>query len=150
MTYSYWFRVPLTCLNCGAVVSPDQTRLHADGLNHDIRDAWLEPGQEISAEPDDFGMAYTPLRDATSAPVLRVLDGWACPACGEAQWARLDFLRLPEGRFRLLKVCSVPLTVEELRSAHYIGKAVSLWVREEADEASRPALLAVLGRASSE
>ena len=133
MTYDYWFRVPLTCLGCGAVIPPSDTRLYADGMSPDIRGGWVDPGQDLPVELDDFGNAYTMAHDPADAPIVRVVDGWFCPVSNEAQWARLEFERLAgDTDYRFLGASSVPLTADELHAAHFIGRGVAEWFEEQA------------------
>ncbi|WP_438001723.1 hypothetical protein WMF26_20530 [Sorangium sp. So ce185] len=137
MSYAFWFNAPLKCLSCGAEIAGNLTGLHTRGLNPEPRDEWVVPDQELALDPDDFDTTYVRVRSPTDGTDFRVIHGWCCPTCNEAQWARLVFRRESANRFRFVTAESVPLAPEELRAAHFISDDVKYWIEEGPPEETK-------------
>jgi hypothetical protein len=148
MSHAIWFRAPMHCLDCGAMVDARSTRLHTSGLNPDPVDDFVEPGAELPLESGDFGAGYFVRREpAAPGEELLALEHWGCPVCGREQWALLRFERLDERRVRWLSAEPVRLTPELVQRVHYVSLTIDLWIKANpGPEASAIAALLHLGQ----
>jgi hypothetical protein len=132
MAHAIWFHAPLECLHCGARVDARETGLFTSGLNPDVENLSVEPGDLLELTLDDFMDGYFMLRDPGSDPDIRALEQWACPVCRWAEFARLDFHREDPGHYRFVSAVAVSLTPEVVGDVHFLSRRIDLWLEGNA------------------
>jgi hypothetical protein len=129
VSYNIWFDVPLICLKCGSEIRGLDTGLHSPGLNADMVDSTARPGDVLPIYESDFDDAYFRLHDPGEDGEIAALEQWRCPVSDTVQWARLEFRREAEDRFRFVSAQSVPLTPDVVCGMHVLSRSLDSWLQ---------------------
>jgi hypothetical protein len=77
----------------------------------------LRVGDVVDAGPEDYRLAFLPLREPDWNGGIRVLHAWSCPSCNRENWAMLTFRAS-----RLESISPVYLTRTALDDAHFLSE----------------------------
>ena len=127
MSHAYWFKAPLTCLHCGAVLPPECVHLLVSGLNPESRDEVVWIGTSLAICAGDFDDAFIRIHRPPEGQDITCLEQWGCLRCKHAQWARLRFAHEAYAAYRFCECTNVPLTLEIVRDLHYITTHIETW-----------------------
>jgi hypothetical protein len=124
MSHAVWYDTPFTCLHCRSEIPAADTPVHSSGLGPLPGDLRLAPGHMLEIERGDFDIAFEPLGQAPASATVRALEQWACPVCGSAQYALLEFEPQPPDGYRLVSAQAVAATPQIVHQVHGVSPRV--------------------------
>jgi hypothetical protein len=138
MAPTIYFRVPLTCTNCGSLNDGRSIDFYASPLGTDPIQTNAYPGTVLELQLEEFDEAFLPVRPPLEGELsFGAIELWGCQTCNRLRAARLEFRLRTADLVEFVGASVVSLTTEVLDEANFVTRRLNEWLPMPGEDVER-------------